>query len=212
MADVVRIRLDLSAGTVDVEAPPESLDSVFEKLGAFIPQLADAYSAFSGGTTDDDESTDEAELDEADDSTGSDTDSSEEPATAASGRSTASRRAEGKAKDKYRETYKSVDLKLDEGQRDKLRQFFSDKSPKGQSDQILTIMYWLDKEGHLPAVNKDEIYTAYRTVDAPVPGRIGSVLSNLRIAGQVVARDDGRYALHHVGEDYVKYKLPKKSK
>ena len=193
MADIVRIQLDLASGTVSIEAPPESLDSVFEKLESFLPQLADAYADFAPLDADDG--------DDGEEGSGAAETSSATPNPKAK---------RGTRRDSSKETYRSVDLGLNESQRNAFRQFYADKTPKGQNDQVLTIMYWLQREAGTASLDRDQIFTGFRTVDAQVPGRIGSVLSNLRIAGMIVPQDDGKYVLHHVGEDYVKFKLPKK--
>jgi hypothetical protein len=200
MSDTVKIQLDLATGTVNIESPADSLDVVFEKLGAFLPQLADAYAEFAPAEGDDTDITGNDEQ--------SDSETSEMPTTQKS--AAVSRAKTSSRRESHKETYKSADLKLDEGQRNAFRQFFADKAPKGQNDQLLTIVYWLQREGEKSSVDKDEIFTGFRTVDAPVPGRISSVLTNLRLEGMVVPQDDGKYVLHHVGEDHVKFKLPKK--
>ena len=199
MADTVRIQLYLASGTVSIEAPPDSLDTVFERLESFIPQLADAYADFAPLDSEDpQDGSEDEEVPEGE--------TNSDPTTA----TPASRTKRGSRRDSKKETSRRVDLGLDEAQRNAFRQFFADKTPKGQNDQVLTIMYWLQKEAGTASLDRDQIFTGFRTVDAPVPGRIGSVLSNLRIAGMVVPQDDGKYVLHHVGEDHVKFKLPKK--
>ena len=70
-------------------------------------------------------------------------------------------------------------------------------------------MYWLIKEAKKQSLTKDEIYTGLKTVNARIPARISSVLSNLMLDGKVIP-DGGKYALHHTGEDYVVYDMPEK--
>ena len=102
-----------------------------------------------------------------------------------------------------------VELGLDENSRSALREFYSEKNPKSQNEQLLVVMDWLKRNAGKNSVTKDEIYTALRTVEAKIPARIPSVLSNLGIEGKITGDADG-YRIHHTGEDFVKFNLPKK--
>ena len=41
MADNVTIQLNMTNGEIHIQAPAESLDTIFDKLEAFLPKLAD---------------------------------------------------------------------------------------------------------------------------------------------------------------------------
>ena len=107
------------------------------------------------------------------------------------------------------ESFKVVDLGLEQAKRTAYREFYEEKKPSNQNQQILVAMYWLIKEVHKQYLSKDDIYTGLKTVNARVPARISSVLSNLMMDGKVIS-DEGKYTLHHTGEDYVVYDLPEK--
>ena len=107
------------------------------------------------------------------------------------------------------ESYKTVDFGLEQAQRTAYREFYERKHPTNQSQQVLVAMYWLIKEAGKPSLTKDEIYTGLKTVNTRIPARISSVLSNLLLDGKVIS-DGGKYTLHHTGEDFVVYDMPKK--
>jgi hypothetical protein len=205
MADLVKIQLDLSSGAINVEAPPEALDSVFERLGAFLPQLSDAYGAYR------------AESNPPSDGGEGRTQTPPHPSggeLGASAETDTKSQDNGSAKGKRgtraatsKETYKIVDLGLDGAQRDAFRQFYESKGPQSQNNQVLTVMYWLITEGGKTVVDVDDIFTGLRTVEEAIPARISSVLSNLRIAGYIVRQGNGD-VLHHTGEDFVRLRLP----
>ena len=113
------------------------------------------------------------------------------------------------ASSKHAETFHMVDLGLDEQSRLSLRAFYNEKNPSSQNEQILVVMAWLKANAERDCLSKDAIFTALRTVDAKIPARITSVISNLRIAGKITIGHDG-YKILHTGEDFVKFDLPKK--
>jgi hypothetical protein len=70
-------------------------------------------------------------------------------------------------------------------------------------------MRWLSREAGRASVSVNEIFTAFRTVEAQVPGKISSVVGNLTTNGWVRNAGRGAFSLTHVGEDNVDLKLPK---
>ena len=148
MADNVTIQLNMTNGEIHIQAPAESLDTIFDKLEAFLPKLAGIRTEYVP--------------DKADSITvGEDNHS----ASAA-------------------EKSEHIDV-------------LSKNSTKRK------------RNAGKNSVTKDEIYTALRTVEAKIPARISSVLSNLGIEGKITGDADG-YRIHHTGEDFVKFNLPKK--
>jgi hypothetical protein len=58
-------------------------------------------------------------------------------------------------------------------------------------------------------LNKNEVFTALRTVNEKAPKRLTSVLSNLALSSYIT-KNGADSGLHHIGEDYVERELPKK--
>lgn len=188
----VKIRIDLATGVVDIEAPVEEYVEVLAQVREALPGLVKAR---GGSTTTEAPSTRDAE------------DSSKKGSS--NSKSKRTRRSSGSAK----ETYNVAKLGLDEDERQALRDFYVEKNPGAQHDQIAVLMYWFQSHTNRQQMSKDEIFTAFRTVEAKVPAKISSVLGNMTSQLQwATAEGSGNFKLTHVGEDHVKYSLPKESK
>ena len=187
MSDV-RVRIDIAAGSIEVEAPADAYADVFDKVSEVLPRLVTAHGL----------SAEPAESDNAQETKGAE--------TAAKNKRT--KRSSGGSK----ESYKITDLGLTEEERVQLREFFQEKKPGAQHDQIAVLMAWLKKEKEKSQMKKDDVFTAFRTVDAKVPAKISAVLGNMVGLGWATNVGDGAYELTHVGEDHVKFDLPPKKK
>ena len=200
MADNVTIQLNMTNGEILIQAPSESLDTIFDKLESFLPKLSEVHNKYAPEPTEGESlglTTNTEPQSPADT-----TEHTDLPAKVVTKRKHA-------ASTKKAESFNMVDLGLDEQHRNALRTFYAEKNPKSQNEQLLVIMAWLKEHAGKVAVTKDEIYTALRTVDVKIPARISSVLSNLAIEGRITSDTDG-YRIHHTGEDLVKFNLPKK--
>lgn len=197
MSDIVKINIDLNTGAVNIEAASESLDMIFDRLESFLPSLIDAKSRFSDdndGGIDAAESNGESAADGSKSSAKPTVDATDKPKRSSS---------------KKAETYKAVELGLDANKRNAFKAFYAEKSPSGQSDHVLTVIYWLIKNTDKEYITKDEIFTGLRTVNEKAPKRLTSVLSNLLLASYII-KDGANSGLHHIGEDYIERELPKK--
>lgn len=197
MSENVTIQINLNSGELMIQAPAESIDTVFDKLEAFLPKIVKTHVPSEQKIEPELLSND---VDEHVD--GHLSECVETPHKSVS-------RRKRSASSKKPESYDIVELGLSETQRIALRSFYSEKNPKSQNEQLLVIMCWLKNNANKDAVSKDEIYTALKTVDAKIPTRISSVLSNLSIDGKITSDSSG-YRIHHTGEDFVKFNLPKK--
>lgn len=197
MSDIVKINIDLNSGAVNIEAASESLNIIFDRLESFLPSLINAKSQFSNGegegevTAEGDEENVDEEAVEAVESKGK---TSAKPKRTSSGKP---------------ETFKTVELGLNADERQAFKDFYAEKSPSGQSDHVLTVIYWLIKNTNRESLSKDEVFTGLRTVNEKAPKRLTSVLSNLAISSYIV-KNGSNSSLHHIGEDYVERDLPKK--
>ncbi|MGX8701809.1 hypothetical protein [Caproiciproducens sp.] len=201
MAENVTIQLNITTGEILIQAPAESLDTIFSKLESFVPNMVEVHEKLVSDEPNEKNDTQNSPDDENSDKTKDNL----PPVEDVKGGSKKKRSSSSKKP----ESLKMVELGLEETQRQDFRKFYTDKNPKSQNEQILVIMYWLKNNANKNAFSKDEIYTGLRTVDAKVPTRISSVLSNLGIDGKIISNDDG-FHLHHTGEDFVKFDLPKK--
>lgn len=201
MAGPVKIRVDLSAGTVEVEADAENIDALFDRLDVFIPRLSEAY----GRPTEEDQMpyskgmspSAPAKLGQSADA---------DPPNPIEQKGEVRKVAKAP---RGKEVYTPVDLGLTETQRNEMREFYTSKQPKGQNEQIAVLMDWLKREGNKSMATWNDIFTAFRTVGVKSPAKISSVLGNMVGLSWVRNVGNGQYELIHVGEDYVKYDLPK---
>ncbi len=113
-----------------------------------------------------------------------------------------------------KESFETVSLEIDDNKRNKLRDFYNEKKPKSQADKVLTLIYWLSKENNINEINSNIAFTLLRTVDEPIPKRLTQVLRNLKADSFLtsIKSKKGFFKIHHVGEDYINYKLPKSTK
>lgn len=204
MAEPVKIRVDLATGTIEVEADASNIDAIFDRLDAFIPRLSEAY----GRPTKEDKPAS---------STVGTPPAIPKPEHPAEGSVANVPDPKGDAKkvkkgSKGKEVYSAVDLGLTEQQRQELRDFYTSKQPQSQHEQVAVLMDWLKREGNKSTANWNDIFTAFRTVNVKSPAKISSVLGNMVGLSWVKNVGEGQYALIHVGEDYVKFDLPKPPK
>lgn len=197
MTDIVKINIDLNSGAVNIEAASESLNMIFDRLESFLPSLIEAKSQFSNRENEDEEA-EEVGGESTDDGSGTPAEPKGNPPTKPKRTSSAKP-----------ETFKTVELGLNANQRQAFKDFYAEKSPTGQSDQVLTVIYWLIKNTDKETLSKDEVFTGLRTVNEKAPKRLTSVLSNLALSSQIT-KNGANSGLHHIGEDYVERDLPKK--
>lgn len=194
MSEIVKIQVNLEDGIISIEAPQDALDMIFDRLESFLPKV-------NSMSIKKEEEPDKKDYNsKLEDKEQIENNKTELP----SGNSKKKKRnTSGKS-----ETLKMIDLGLDNSERSEFKQLYKEKRPQNQNQQVLVIMYLLKNIAKRENINKDEIYTGLKTVDERVPKRISSVLSNLMLDGKVLNTSDGKYNLHHTGEDFVTHDLP----
>lgn len=196
MSANIKIQIDLNSGSLLIDAPQEALTDIFQQLEVFLPCLTNAQSAFQQDNSPENGEEEKAQHEHV----------PTEP------QKTQQKPTPAKKNSKKIESYRVTDLGLDEGKRDSLREFYRNKKPGNQKEQLLVIMNWLSDQANISEVSKEDVFTGLKIVDEIIPARISSVMSNLQIDGYIFPAGGGKYTLHHTGEDYVKRKLPKESK
>lgn len=104
--------------------------------------------------------------------------------------------------------YNLLDFNLSEEQREAFREFYKQKQPNGQNDIVLILAYWLKQNLSMPDFGEDEIFSAIQIIGVETPKALGQVFINIKNTSRIQSIKKGRYQLTHVGDDYVKFKLP----
>lgn len=110
---------------------------------------------------------------------------------------------------KASKTYKPVDLGLTEPQRAEVRTFFNEKNPSSQEEVVAVvttkIKQLIGKEEFAP----DELFSALRIVDRPIPKNLDGVVSNMKLNGRG-DRKDGKLIVNYMTEDFVNHHMTQK--
>jgi hypothetical protein len=186
MTENVRVNIDLSTGNVGIECAEAAFEGTLNRVVEFLPKLAAFRSA---------QKTNVAAL--AQDPPAQPADTGET--------TTAGRRP---PKRTPAPVYKMTDLGVGDDIKRNFKKFFEAKKPKNQNDQVLLCAFWLNKTVGRDTFTDDDVFTALRSAGAPkIPGRIESVISNLKLENKL-GGDRGKYRITHIGEDFVNNDLP----
>lgn len=97
-----------------------------------------------------------------------------------------------------------VDLPLNSDQRQNIREFYKEKNPAGQNDQVATIGVKLKEFMQKTSFSGDEIHSAFKIVDLPTPKNLIAVFGNMKRDGRANYVDNQIVINSHT-EDYVNY-------
>jgi len=188
MSDIVKIDINLREGKILIEAPESALNTAFEKVDHI-------FNKFSGQIKPFEQPGNPKEEQYASDTEQSDVNTGKK-------RSSKSRP----------KNIPTVDLKLSREQWEAFRTFYNQKSPHNQNSTVLVVMYWLIKNTERKSVSDQEILSGIKVVEGAIPKRLESVIANLKIGSYVLSdkEDKEKFILHHLGENFVENKLPKK--
>ena len=116
-----------------------------------------------------------------------------------------------KARNRKPASYDFVnDLNLQPQGRKSLRDFFAEKSPRTQQEQLVVVVHYLIKTLKTSAVGINHVYTGFKNVDKPVPD-IRAMLG--KISERKGWLDTSNYSdikLTAPGENFVEHDLPNK--
>lgn len=202
MSENMKVSVDFEAGRFEIEGPPSEVKELIQTLSSLFysrdrkarPSAGDSSEPSKEETPTNVPSKDEA----ADQSSG--------PAKQQEPTKKRSRKSKGKSKD-----YRVIDLGLNETQRSKLREFFAEKAPSRQNDQVATVGAYLKRELGRNAFSYDEIFTALKIADSKIPRNLPAVVGNMESEGIADRAEDG-IQVTFATDDHVKFNLPPKPK
>lgn len=110
-----------------------------------------------------------------------------------------------KVTNSIKSTYKIVELGLDEGKRQDIKQYLLSFPTVNNMDRAVLIAYKLAQYG-ITDFNENSIFTALRIADLPASYDLKASLKNGKIKKNFFISGDsaGMYKLHHLGEDRAK--------
>lgn len=193
-----KIAVDLRARTFEIEVPDERVDDILSRLeGLFkLPNP-------TGEVTSSDSSPHQSAGDE-----------NSSPAEETDGESDGTqpakrRRGNGKGVAKVR-SYQLVELNLTSDQRSQIREFFSQKAPAGQNEQVAVLAVKLKEFLQKNNFSAGEIHSAFKIVDLPTPKNMMAVFGNMKRDGRG-NYSDNKFIVNSHTEDYVNYHMQKKT-
>lgn len=105
---------------------------------------------------------------------------------------------------------KDLDLRPD-GKKS-LGEFYGEKAPKTQADQIAVHVYYLRKILELEEVTSHHVYTCFKEVSVKVPNDLPQIIRNTaNKKGTVDTSDANCIRITTIGENLVEHDLPKKT-
>lgn len=196
MADI-KLKLDLIEGTLEVECTGEDFDAVIARSEAMLEKYKAAVPAPTQRPA--------AALEEPEEPGGQ---NDEEVEVSVSEPKPKRKRGKGTAKVA---NWKPVDNLLSEEQRTELREFYAQKAPSKQNDQVAVLAHKLKEMLGRDGFDGNEIYTAFQVVGTKTPANLTGVFGNMSALslGKVV---DKKWTPNFKSNDLVNLELPAKAK
>lgn len=107
--------------------------------------------------------------------------------------------------------WKMIDDLLDEGQRSSLKEFYAEKRPPNQNEQVAVLTFKLKELTGRDGFDGDEIHTAFQVVDKKTPGNLNAVFGNMAKLG-LGKQVDKKFISNFKADDLVKHDLPLQAK
>ncbi|MGI9406625.1 MAG: hypothetical protein ACR2O4_09660 [Hyphomicrobiaceae bacterium] len=198
----VKVHIDINSGELDIDAPVEQYADIVSKISEIIPKLRDATQANVGETS----SSGTAQSDKKGVSNSSETGETKKRKASSSG--TKSKLGAAKYND-----FRPFKLEgIDDHAEMELKEFYDEKKPKSQDEQVAVIVYKLAALLKREALNYDEIYQGFRLAQETHPPKsMAGVISNMSNKMLVERLGDG-VRLKIQGTDLVEKMLPRPSK
>jgi hypothetical protein len=102
-----------------------------------------------------------------------------------------------------------TDLNLQPEDKPHLREFFKEKNPRDQQEQVAVFLYYLGQMLGLTGINANHLYTCFRDVEKRVPKEILQIVRNTAARkGWVDATDPKNLRITTPGQNFVAHDLP----
>lgn len=103
-------------------------------------------------------------------------------------------------------SYQLIELGLDQGKRDELKQYIESFEKVTNTEKALLIANWLKTHGGILEVNEHTIFSALKTMAHNTSFDIRGALNNGRNRGKYFTTGDnsGYFKVHHIGEDHIR--------
>lgn len=189
---MARIQVDAANGLVEIEASEEALEAATEYAVRLLEQVLAAET--KAPTAPSSEATEVVEKSQT----------SEKSSKGTPGQRKRKRGA-GKTKN-----WQSVPNLLPKEGWEALTQFFQEKVPKTQNEQVAVICRGLAERLDRNGFDGNEIHTAFKTLGKKTPANLTGVLGNMAADG-LGHSSDGKFQLDFRGEQLVDHDLPRKS-
>ncbi|MEW2914902.1 hypothetical protein [Leisingera sp. JC11] len=193
---MAKIFINAADGIVDIEADSDSLSDVTDHALRLLETIQSVAGANLVGTpepvgqTVDEVATDEATIAP-----------NPEPTKK-------KRRSKGGGKTK---NWKVVPEFLTDDQWKSVKDFYFEKAPNTQNEQVAVLCYTLSEQSNSTAFDGHEIHTAFQSVGVKTPANLAGVFGNMTGAG-LGRQVDGKFELMFRGKELVQHELPRQVK
>lgn len=191
----IKLRIDVKDGTVEIEADAESFGDVMERAEGILDKFASIERPI--------DNTNDAEENKLDDT-------DKTSATNDQGKDSKPKRRRTAGGGKVA-NWKMIDDLLDEQQRSALKEFFAEKKPSNQNEQVAVLLFKLKELTGRDRFDGNEIHTAVQIVGKKTPGNLTAVFGNMATLG-LGSQVDKKFVPNFKTDDLVKHDLPPKGK
>ncbi len=105
-------------------------------------------------------------------------------------------------------TYQLVELGLAPQQRQAVQEFFAEKAPIQQNDQVAVLGVKLKELLKRDTFTMDEIHSAFKVVNKPTPRNLLAVFGNMKRDGKA-GYSDNRVIINSYTDDHVQFHMKK---
>jgi hypothetical protein len=189
-----RIKVDLSSRSFEIEVPDEKIDDVLVKIEKLFAQTRAPGGNVAPLQTDE-----------------SQTEAGEE----SNGKLSDKKRKRGGGSGGKTKSYQLVDLGLSPQQRQAIQEFFTEKAPSQQNDQVAVLGVKLKEFLNRDTFTGDDIHSAFKVVNKPTPRNLTAVFGNMKRDGKA-GYSDNKIVINSYTDDHVQFHMkraePRKSK
>lgn len=188
----VLLKLDASAGTIEIEADADQFESAATRAVELLRSLSGAGLAYTNPSSEKTIAETKAQT-------------SKQTGTKSAEKKPAKRKSSG-----VRNLNVVEDL-LNEEQREELREFYAEKSPKSQTEQVSVLCVKLMEMKEMERFTADDVYTALQAVHEETPKNLAATFNNMITRNDFGKMEDGAFVPNFVCKDFVKLRLPKEN-